>query len=165
MDGAKIEIEQGVHNKQPNSANCFVCGKENENGLGLSFYEVGVDEVMAEVVIPSHFEGYPGIAHGGIVATMLDEIAERAAMIGEHTRFRLTAKLEIRYRKPVPSKQPLCLRGIVVRKKGRIAFTHTELILTDGTVAAEADAVLVDYPRLPGDESLLESLGWTVDPD
>jgi len=96
---------------------------------------------------------------------MLDEIAERAAMIGEHTRFRLTAKLEIRYRKPVPSEQPLRLRGIVVRKKGRIAFTHTELILADGTVAAEADAVLVDYPRLPGDESVLESLVWTVDPD
>ncbi|MES0342620.1 MAG: PaaI family thioesterase [Anaerolineales bacterium] len=165
MDGAQIEIEKGVHNKQPNSANCFVCGRENENGLGLSFYEVGVDEVMAEVVIPSHFEGYPGIVHGGIVATMLDEIAERAAMIGEHTRFRLTAKLEIRYRKPVPSEQPLRLRGIVVRNKGRIAFTHTELILADGTVAAEADAVLVDYPRLPGDESVLESLGWTVDPD
>ncbi len=154
-----------MENKQPNSANCFVCGRDNVNGLGLSFYEVGPDEVMAEVVIPSHFEGYPGIVHGGIVATMLDEIAERAAMIGEHTRFRLTAKLEIRYRQPVPIEQLLRLRGIVIRKSGRIAHTHCELTLPDGTVAAEADAVLVDHRGLPGDESVLESLGWTVDPD
>ncbi len=165
MKDSGTETRSDIVNKQPNSANCFVCGRDNVNGLGLSFYEVGPDEVMAEVVIPTHFEGYPGIVHGGIVATMLDEIAERAAMIGEHTRFRLTAKLEIRYRKPVPSGKVLRLRGIVVRKSGRIAHTHCELILPDGTVAAEADAVLVDHPGLPGDESVLESLGWTVDPD
>lgn len=159
------EMRSSIENKQPNSANCFVCGRENANGLGLSFYEVGPDEVTAECTVPSHFEGYPGIIHGGIVATMLDEIAERAALIGEHNRFRLTAKLEIRYRKPVPSEQLLCLRGIVLRRRGRISFAHSELILTDGTVAAEADAVLVDYPGLPDDESMLESLGWKVYPD
>lgn len=111
MDNAEIGIEKGVHNKQPNSANCFVCGRDNVNGLGLSFYEVGPDEVAAEVVIPSHFEGYPGIVHGGIVASMLDEIAGRAVLVGDHEHFRLTAKLEIRYRKPVPSGELLRLRG------------------------------------------------------
>jgi len=160
-----FEAGSSTDNKQPGSRECFVCGVENVNGLGLSFYEVGPDEVMAECTIPSHFEGYPGIVHGGIVATMLDEIAERATLIGEHTRFRVTAKLDIRYRKPVPSEQPLRLRGIVVRKKGRIAFARSELILVDGTVAAEADAVLADHPCLPGDESMLESLGWKVYPD
>lgn len=165
VEDSGTETNSSIENKQPNSRNCFVCGRENANGLGLSFFEVGPDEVTAEVVIPSHFEGYPGIVHGGIIATMLDEIAERAALIGEHTRFRLTAKLEIRYRKPVPIKKPLRLRGIVVRRRGRLAFAHAELILPDGTVAAEADAVLADHPGLPGDESALESLGWKVDPD
>jgi len=165
VDNAEIRIEKGVHNKQPNSANCFVCGRDNVNGLGLSFYELGPDEVMAEVVIPSHFEGYPGIVHGGIVASMLDEIAGRAVLVGDHEHFRLTAKLEIRYRKPVPSGELLRLRGVVERRRGSVAFAHTELILPDGTIAAEANAVLVDFPGLPVDEEELKSLGWTVDPD
>ena len=165
MGEVETGIEKGVHNKQPNSANCFVCGRENTNGLGLSFYELGPDEVMAEVVIPSHFEGYPGIVHGGIVASMLDEIAGRAVLVGEHEHFRLTAKLEIRYRKPVPSGELLRLRGVVERRKGRVAFAHAELHLQDGTLAAEAHAVLADIPGLPVDKDELKSLGWKVDPD
>ncbi len=165
VDDAETGVEKGVHNKQPNSANCFVCGRENANGLGLSFYEVGPCEVMAEVVIPSHFEGYPGIVHGGIVASMLDEISGRAVLVGEHERFRLTAKLEVRYRKPVPSGELLRLRGIVERTRGSVAFAHAELSLPDGTLAAEAHAVLVDFPGLPVDEEELKSLGWKVDPD
>jgi len=154
-----------MENKQPNSANCFVCGRDNVNGLGLTFYEVGPDEVMVEVVIPSHFEGYPGIVHGGIVASVLDEIAGRAALVGEHEHFRLTAKLEVRYRKPVPSGELLRLRGVVERRRGSVAFAHAELNLPDGTLAAEAHAVLVDIPGLPVDEEELKSLGWKVDPD
>jgi uncharacterized protein (TIGR00369 family) len=165
MGDVETGIEKGVHNKQPNSANCFVCGRENANGLGLTFYEVGPDEVMVEVVIPSHFEGYPGIVHGGIVASMLDEIAGRAALVGEHEHFRLTAKLEVRYRKPVPSGELLRLRGVVERRRGSVAFAHAELNLPDGTLAAEANAVLVDFPGLPVDEEELKSLGWKVDPD
>jgi uncharacterized protein (TIGR00369 family) len=165
MKSAETGDDKEIHNKQPNSANCFVCGRENTNGLGLSFYEVGPDEVTAEVVIPNHFEGYPGIVHGGIVASMLDEIAGRAVLVGEHEHFRLTAKLEIRYRKPVPSGELLRLRGIVERRRGRVAFAHAALNLPDGTLAAEAHAVLADIPGLPVDKEELKSLGWKVDPD
>ncbi len=165
MEKADTEVAKAIHNKQPNSAHCFVCGRENANGLGLSFYEVGPDEVTAEVVIPSHFEGYPGIVHGGIVAAMLDEIAGRAVLVGEHEHFRLTAKLEIRYRRPVPSGERLQLRGVVERRRGRIAFAHAQLNLADGTLAADAHVMLTDLPELPTDREVLESLGWKVDPD
>ena len=165
MENAETEVTKAIHNKQPNSAHCFVCGRENTNGLGLSFYEVGPDEVTAEVVIPSHFEGYPGIVHGGIVAAMLDEIAGRAVLVGEHEHFRLTAKLEIRYRKPVPSGERLQLRSVVERRRGRIAFAHAQLNLADGSLAAEAQVMLTDIPELPADREVLESLGWKVDPD
>ncbi len=165
MENSATETRSNIENKQPNSANCFVCGRDNANGLGLSFYEVGPDEVTAEVVIPSHFEGYPGIVHGGIVASMLDEIAGRAVLVGEHEHFRLTAKLEIRYRKPVPSGERLRLQAVVERRRGRLAFAHAELNLPDGTLAAEAHAVLADIPGLPVDKDELKSLGWKVDPD
>ncbi len=165
MENAETEVTKAIHNKQPNSAHCFVCGRENTNGLGLSFYEVGPNEVTAEVVIPSHFEGYPGIVHGGIVAAMLDEIAGRAVLVGEHEHFRLTAKLEIRYRKPVPSGERLQLRSVVERRRGRIAFAHAQLNLADGSLAAEAQVMLTDIPELPAAREVLESLGWKVDPD
>ena len=151
--------------KQPNSTTCFACGLANPIGLGLAFYEVGPDEVRAWCTIPKHFEGYPGVVHGGIVATMLDEIAARAVLIGEHNRLRFTAKLDVRYRHPVPSEQALTLRGTVVGRKGRLATAQSALILPDGTVAAEADAILADHPDIPRDPTILESLGWKVTPD
>ncbi len=60
---AQIEKQE---RKQPNSRHCFVCGLENEYGLGLRFYEVGPDEVTATVTIPDQYQGYPGVVHGGI---------------------------------------------------------------------------------------------------
>jgi acyl-coenzyme A thioesterase PaaI-like protein len=85
--------------KQPNSRYCFGCGVENSYGLGLRFYEIGPAKLEAEYTVPDHFQGYPGIVHGGIVATMLDEVLGRVVMIGDHSRFMMTARLEVRYRK------------------------------------------------------------------
>ena len=165
MENTEYGVKKEVYKKQPNSSTCFACGLENSNGLGLTFYEVGPEEVRAWCTIPKHFEGYPGVVHGGIVATMLDEIAGRAVMIGEHNHLRYTAKLELRYRHPVPSEQAITLRGTVVRRRGRLATAHSELILPDGTVAAEADAILADHPDIVSDGSILELLDWKVTPD
>jgi hypothetical protein len=60
--------------KQPNSSTCFVCGVDNQQGLGLSFYETSPTTVETTAVIPGHLQGYPGLAHGGIVTALLDEI-------------------------------------------------------------------------------------------
>jgi hypothetical protein len=54
--------------------------------------------------------------------------------------------------------------GVVERRRGSVAFAHTELNLPDGTIAAEANAALVDFPGLPVDEEELKSLDWKVDP-
>ena len=106
--------------KQPNSLNCFVCGVENPVGLHLTFYEQPDGEVTCDVTLPERYQGYPGIVHGGIVASMLDEIAGRAAMQGNPERFMMTAKLQVRYRKPVPIGQPLRLVGWLSRRRGRL---------------------------------------------
>jgi acyl-coenzyme A thioesterase PaaI-like protein len=151
--------------KQPNSKNCFACGLGNEHGLGLQFYEINGDELVAEYVVPEHFEGFPGIVHGGIIASMLDEMLSRAAMIGETNRFRMTAKLEIRYRAPVPTGQLLKLRAVIEKRRGRISFTKAELRLPDGTVASEANGMMVDVDEFLVDTANLEELGWKVYPD
>ena len=60
-----------MQSRQPNSHHCFVCGLQNPFGLQLHFYDNGEDEVRCEYSIPDRYQGYPGIAHGGIVAAIL----------------------------------------------------------------------------------------------
>ena len=165
MDEAQIKSMQSSRIKQPNSKNCFACGLGNEHGLGLQFYEINGDELVAEYVVPDHFEGFPGIVHGGIIASMLDEMVSRAAMIGDTNRFRMTAKLEIRYRAPVPTGQLLKLRAVIEKRRGRISFTKAELRLPDGTVVAEAHGMMVDVDDVLIEGANLEELGWKVYPD
>lgn len=137
---------------QPTSRMCFVCGRENPVGLHLTFYEdPNTNRIVAPVVIPEHYQGYPGIAHGGILSTILDEASGRAIMIeAEDDPFWVTAKLEIRYRKPTPTETPLEVVGWVVKKRRRSAQVAGEIRLPDGTVTVEASAVVV----LPADDTL-----------
>lgn len=151
--------------KQPNSRHCFVCGVENPAGLALTFYEQEPATVVAEYTVPEHFQGYPGIAHGGIVAAMLDEILGRTAMVGDQTHFMMTGRLTIRYRKPVPVAQRLRLVGRLTKRRERAAAAVAELWLPDGSLAAEAEATLVDHPDVAADPQQLEALGWRVYPD
>lgn len=130
---------------QPTSRMCFVCGRENPVGLHLTFYEDHkANRIVVPVVIPEDYQGYPGIAHGGILSTILDETSGRAIMIeAEDDPFWVTAKLEVRFRKPTPTATPLEVVGWVVRKRRRSAEVAAEIRLEDGTVTAEASAVVV----------------------
>ncbi len=152
-------------NKQPNSRDCFVCGMENPHGLHLQFYDDGEGSVFAEYTVEDRFQGYPGTVHGGIIASMLDEVVGRTLMAGDPNHFFVSAKLTIRYRKTVPLGQPLKLSGKLVRDRGRTAVAKAELRLPDGSIGAEAEAILVDTPFQLTDEGILKSLGWKVYPD
>ncbi len=147
---------------QANSQSCFVCGLSNSFGLKIRFYTTGVGEVTADYTVPEQYQGYPGVVHGGIVAAMLDEAAGRSLMGGDPPRFLYTAKLEIRYRKNVPVGQPLRLVGKAIKNKSRSAAASSALFDQDGTLLAEAEALLVDIPGsvLAGVD--LEALGWKV---
>ena len=61
---------------------CFVCGIQNPVGLHLSIYNDPDNHCIYSIVeVPEHFQGYPGVVHGGIVATMLDEVSGRAILL------------------------------------------------------------------------------------
>ena len=130
---------------QPTSRMCFVCGRENPNGLHTQFYENHAEEqIVAHVKIPDSYQGYPGIAHGGIVAAILDEVSGRAIMMdADDTPFWVTAKLEIRYRDPTPTETPLEAVGWVEERRRRSAQVAGEIRREDGTVTAEISAVVV----------------------
>ncbi len=151
--------------KQASSLHCFVCGVENDGGLHLSFYEPEPGQVRAEVLVPETFQGYPGVVHGGVVAAMLDEAAGRTWMGEEQPRFMVTARLNIRYRRPVPVGQKLLLIGRAGEDRGRIATATGKIFDETGELLAEAEVVLADIPadisRSFGDDPD----GWRVYPD
>ncbi len=134
---------------QPTSRMCFVCGRENPVGLHIRFYEDHENQqIVVPLVIPERYQGYPGIAHGGILATILDEATGRALMMAsEGNPFWVTAKLEVKYRKPTPTETPLTVVGWVVKQRRRSAEVAGEIRLPDGTVTVESTGLVICPPE------------------
>ena len=150
--------------KQANSRLCFVCGLENPVGLHLSFYETGPGEVTVDFTPSDQYQGYPGVLHGGIVASILDEAAGRAHMGIFPPCFMFTAKLEVKYRKNIPLGKPLKIIGKAGKDRGRMAEGWSGIYTQEGELLPEANVLLVDVPN-PPDPSELEESGWKVYPD
>lgn len=151
--------------KQPNASMCYICGRDNPVGLKMEFYDDGAGMVKSVVTPADHFQGYPGVLHGGVVASILDEAVGRSIMAGDHHRFMMTVSMNVQYRHPVLMGQELTAIGNVTRLKGRIGKAEGQLVLPDGTVACEAQLVLADMPAELANEERIDFLGWRVDPD
>ncbi len=149
--------------KQYNSDLCFVCGRKNPVGLYMQFHHNGIDEVYSDYTVPAHYQGYPGIVHGGVLASMLDETVGRVSMIGDPHHFMMSVRLEMLYRHPVPIETPLKIRARIVRLRGRLGKSHGEIILPDGTVACEASCTLADIPKKLLTETTRQLLAWEID--
>lgn len=150
--------------RQPNSKMCFVCGLENPVGLQLKIYQTEPGVIESIYSAPEHFQGYPGLLHGGIVATLLDEMSGRAHM-GEDPsapRFMFTARLEIKYRQNVPIGQPLKIIGRAGKSRGKLAEGWAGIYDEHGTLLAEANTLLADVPHEMLETADLEALGWKV---
>ena len=150
-------------NKQPNSEMCFVCGRSNPVGLYMHYYDDGEVEVVSEYSVPAHYQGYPGVVHGGVLAAMLDEVVARVSMIEDHHHFMMSVRLQVLYRHPVPVETTLRVVGRILRLRGRLGKAEGQIILPGDTVACEAQMSLADVP-----EHLLAStnpklLNWKVD--
>lgn len=152
--------------KQPNSRHCFACGLENPIGLKLKFYQTADDEVTAEFTAPEDYQGYPGILHGGVTATILDEAVGRAFMGTDpaNSNFMYTAELTIRYKKKVPIGQPLKIVGKQVKRMRWTGESKAFMYDQDGALLVEATAILVDLPDKMSAEAA-EELGWKIYPD
>ena len=151
---------------QPSSRHCFVCGVENPLGLQLRFYDSEPGEVAAEYTLHENYQGYPGVAHGGVVAAMLDEAAGRSLMGDMVTpRFMFTARLDVRYRKNVPVGQPLRLVGKAGESRGRTATATSTIYDQAGNILAEAEALLINVPDQVVQNVDLSQLGWQIYPE
>ncbi|MDI2131935.1 PaaI family thioesterase [Yinghuangia seranimata] len=103
-------------------------------------------EIRGRVTLRAQHGGPPGRVHGGVVATILDQLLGVAASASGPAGF--TAGLDIRFRRATPYDVPLELSARFDRREGRKTFTTGE-IRADGVVTAEATAVFVS-DRTPG---------------
>jgi hypothetical protein len=143
---------------------CFICGVENPVGLHLHIYQTEPGVVETTYVAPEHFQGYPGVLHGGIV----DEISGRALMGSDpmNPRFMFTAKLEVKYRKNVPIGKLLKIIGKAVKSKPRWAEAWAGIYEAEtGELLAEGTTLLTNVPADQIDASQLSELGWKVYPE
>ena len=147
---------------------CFICGMENPIGLHLHIYETGPGIIETTYTAPEHFQGYPGVLHGGIVSAVLDEVSGRAHMGADlqAPRFMFTARLEIKYRRNVPIGHPLRIIGRAGRSRGKAAEAWAGIYdaQTD-ELLAEGNALLINVPEDQFNLSRLGELGWQVYPE
>lgn len=121
---------------------CFACGHDNPIGLKLIFREER-DTYVTLFTADRVYQGYEGIVHGGILATVLDESMARYIW----TKFgpAATAKLAVTYRRPAPTGTPIEIRGWITaaRRNGRAFEMAAIAQLFDGTVLAEATGLIL----------------------
>jgi uncharacterized protein (TIGR00369 family) len=153
--------------RQPSSRSCFVCGRENPVGLKVKWDQhPEAGEIRGTVTVPEHFNGYPGVTHGGIVAALLDETAGRTILMdGGFEDLMVTAKLDVTYRRPTPTGVPLQVVGRLLRRTAARAEASAELRLPDGTVAARAAVLLARPPADIAERWSAERANWRVDED
>ena len=162
-----MQYNSGMANKQPNSRMCFICGLENPVGLHLHIYETEPGVVETTYIAPEHFQGYPGVLHGGIVGAIIDEISGRALM-GDpmNPRFMFTARLEVKYRRNVPIGRPLKIVGKAGKSKSRSAEAWAGIYEAEtGELLAEGTTLLMNVPADQIDTAQLSELGWKIYPE
>ena len=117
--------------------NCFGCAPHNEAGLKMEFYEDG-DDIVSTWMPEPQFQGWVNTLHGGIAATLLDEIA--AWVIARKVqRAAMTVNLNVRYRHPVSTLKPVEVRARIKDQRRSLVIIEEELI-QDGQVCDTAEA-------------------------
>ena len=129
---------------------CFGCGQANEAGLRLRFRTAADGSVETSLRPPGHFAGVEGVLHGGIQATILDEVMGVAAQLrlpeGAGRQALVTAELALRYRRPVPSSGEVVALARVVAVHGADFYVHGEIVDEAGGLLTTARSRW----RLPG---------------
>jgi uncharacterized protein (TIGR00369 family) len=129
---------------------CFCCGADNERGLHLSitYPEKGTAETSLEV--PSWFTGWKSMTHGGLLATLLDEIMAHACLAMAQRA--VTAEITVRFQKAVETGARISARGKVEEARGRVLSTHGWIHDAEGSLLAEATARFLAKTRIPKPE-------------
>lgn len=120
---------------------CFGCGLNNPSGLRLRFFVDQDGAIVCHTRLARRFAGPPGHAHGGIIATLLDEAMSKANRA--RNILAMTRHLEIDYLRPVPLAVPLTLTARHTESHGRRHYIEASIADASGQILATGKAVFV----------------------
>jgi len=125
--------------------NCFACGQLNVHGLQLELHSAD-GRCWAELPLPERFEGWEGIAHGGILATILDEVMAWAII--DQDVWGVTARMTIEFKRPAPVGTRIRGEGWMVRARRRLVEAAGRLVDAEtGEELATSEALYVAAPE------------------
>jgi acyl-coenzyme A thioesterase PaaI-like protein len=124
----------------PHWPTCLGCGPDNESGFHLQIRREG-DEVVVEHTFADRHGGAPGIAHGGAVATVVDDVLGFMLYVARIAG--VTRHLEVEYLKPVLTGVPYVVRAKIDAREGRKLWVSTVGTAPDGTVTFSGKALFL----------------------
>jgi uncharacterized protein (TIGR00369 family) len=130
-----VRLQHGASN------HCFGCGQQNRTGLRLNFFVDRDHRVVCRLRVPRRFEGPPGLVHGGVIATLLDEAMSKANR--QFGVVAMTRKMEVEYLRPVPLSTPLELSAHHIDAAGRKHRCEAEIRDGSGNVLARGKALFI----------------------
>jgi uncharacterized protein (TIGR00369 family) len=121
---------------------CFACGNNNLDGMRLKFaYDKDSASFICRFRLGKRYTGPPGHAHGGIIATILDEAMGKVNKLRHVVA--LTSQITVNYLKPVPLNQPLRVESREVRVRGRRHTNMAEILNPKGEVLARGHGLFI----------------------
>jgi uncharacterized protein (TIGR00369 family) len=121
---------------------CFACGKNNPDGMRLRFtYDEERNCYICRFRLDQRYTGPPGHAHGGIIATILDEAMGKVNKLRQVVA--LTSEITINYLKPVPLNKALRVESREVKVKGRRHINMAEILNQKGEVLARGRGLFI----------------------
>ncbi len=121
---------------------CFVCGQKNPQGLKIKFQVDREKQIISTTyTVEPIYQGWDGVVHGGILCTLLDEAM--ANLVYELGLKGIAASLEVRFKKPAPTQQPLRIHGEITEVHKKLVKAKASISTEDGTVLATGTASFV----------------------
>jgi uncharacterized protein (TIGR00369 family) len=121
---------------------CFACGKNNPEGMRLKFtYDEDRDGFVCRFRLDKRYTGPPGHAHGGIIATILDEAMGKVNTLRHVVA--LTSQITVNYLKPVPLNKPLRVESREVSVRGRRHINMAEILNPKREVLARGRGLFI----------------------
>jgi len=126
--------------------------------------EKGGKSLVSISYLGSDLCGHPGLVHGGLLATVLDEGLARCCFAALPNKVGMTANLNINYRSPAPAGAFIVLRARTTRVEGRKAWVegHIETLVAEGekpVVLVEASALFIEPRQAAVSSNLSERKG------
>jgi acyl-coenzyme A thioesterase PaaI-like protein len=126
----------------PKTSACYVCGSENASGLHIPFVADGANGSSACYTVRAEHCGWPGLLHGGVAFALMDEALAWACYF--QGLYGVTARIETRFRQPLPVGSKLTIRAWTTERRRRLVTARAEIRLDadDQPLVAEADATM-----------------------